>query len=188
MDSLVDDWGEYNRERTSFVAWRLSSRNGFTMPFHDNSSGWAADAQSRGYTVDSTPAVGSVAFWTGGNHVAWVEAVHSSPTSIDVEEYNVNNDGLYHEELSKSTTGLQFIHFKDIPATADNSAVLHGDFTGDGRADAAIFLNYGNAQTKFWVWSSTGSAFNAPGLWCNAVKLKWIMLWDRVCRVLGVAC
>jgi surface antigen len=104
MDSVADNWGEWNRECTSFVAWRLHSRNGFEMPFHDDASGWAADAQSRGYTVDTNPAVGSVAYWTGGNHVAWVEAVHS-PTSIDIEEFNLSGDGRYHEELNKSTMG-----------------------------------------------------------------------------------
>jgi surface antigen len=132
-NSVIDSWGEYNRECTSFVAWRLHSRNGFEMPFHDNASGWAADAQSRGYAVNTIPAVGSVAYWTGGNHVAWVEGVNANGT-INVEEYNVNNDGLYHEELSRSISGLQFIHFKDLPTSW--SGVTSATFLGSDKLQA----------------------------------------------------
>ncbi|MEP6629999.1 MAG: ricin-type beta-trefoil lectin domain protein, partial [Lapillicoccus sp.] len=111
-DSVVDSWGEYNRECTSFVAWRLHSRNGFEMPFHDNAAGWGADARARGYVVNSTPAVGSVA-WDPGGHVAWVEAV--SGTTVTIEEYNVNNDGAYHERTVVPSQ-FQYIHFKDLSA------------------------------------------------------------------------
>ena len=51
-DSVLDDWGNYNRESTSFVAWALASRNGFRMPFHSNAIAWAPLARERGYTVD----------------------------------------------------------------------------------------------------------------------------------------
>ena len=117
-DSLVDDWGEYNRECTSFVAWRLHSRNGFEMPFHDNASGWGTDAKARGYVVNTTPAVGSVA-WDPNGHVAWVEAVSGS--NVTIEEYNINNDGAYHERVV-STSQYQYIHFKDITAPSAPAA------------------------------------------------------------------
>jgi surface antigen len=89
--------GEYNRECTSFVAWRLHSRNGFDMPFHDNATGWGADAAARGYTVNMVPATGAVAWWGGGkgNHVAWVESISGS--NVTVEEYNHDLHGNYSE-------------------------------------------------------------------------------------------
>jgi len=55
-DSVQDQWGEYNRECVSFVAWALASRNCFTVPFNDNAIGWGPRAAADGYLVDSTPA------------------------------------------------------------------------------------------------------------------------------------
>src|ERR1041385_6923709 len=63
MDSMMDSWKEYNRECTSFVAWRLHARNGFEVPFYGNAADWKSMAAAQGYTVNSSPAVGSVA-WT----------------------------------------------------------------------------------------------------------------------------
>ena len=50
MDSVLDQWREYNRECTSFVAWALYSRNGFNMPFYANANKWGPDA-----TAAATP-------------------------------------------------------------------------------------------------------------------------------------
>src|SRR5215467_7176357 len=55
QDSLIDPWREFNRECTSFVAWRLYSRNGFTMPFHADAYLWKSKAQGLAYTVDNNP-------------------------------------------------------------------------------------------------------------------------------------
>src|SRR4051794_23072902 len=52
QDSVVDNWRMLNRECTSFVAWALSSRNGFDIPFHANAIDWGPQAQARGYHVD----------------------------------------------------------------------------------------------------------------------------------------
>jgi surface antigen len=80
QDSVLDTWREHNRECTSFVARRLHSRNGFEMPFYLNADRWGPDASSRGYQVNRTPAVGSVAWWSGMDHVAWVESVNTDGT------------------------------------------------------------------------------------------------------------
>src|SRR4051794_19103811 len=79
QDSLLDNWKEYNRECTSFVAFRLDSRAGFKMPFYDDAINWGPRAQKLGYKVDQTPAIGSVA-WTSahGGHVAWVADVQGA--------------------------------------------------------------------------------------------------------------
>jgi surface antigen len=127
MDSMFDSWGEYNRECTSFVAWRLSSKNGYSMPFHDNAMNWAADAKTRGIMVDSSPALGSVAY--KGNHVAWVESVSTDKTKVTLEEYNEvdsNSNGVYgddgtYSERTVAANMYQYIHFKDIQSNVTNS-------------------------------------------------------------------
>ena len=118
MDSLLDTWGESNRECTSFVAFRMSDRNGFEMPFAASASDWADRATNLGYSVDDTPAVGAVA-WTP-THVAWVEGV--SGDNVTVEEYNEldsNNNGIFgddgtYDERSAPVGSFQYIHLADI--------------------------------------------------------------------------
>ena len=81
---MLDEWNFYNRECTSFVAWCLNSRNG--IPFTNqyagaarwgNAGDWGHVARSLGFAVDGSPAVGAVAWWSGG-HVGWVSAVNGS--------------------------------------------------------------------------------------------------------------
>ena len=111
MDSVFDTWREYNRECTSFVAFRLSSRNGYTMPFYDNASGWGSDFQARGMAPNNQPAVGSIAWKAGGDHVAWVRAVGNG--TVTIEEYNEYYNGTYSIRTVPSST-FQYIHPKDL--------------------------------------------------------------------------
>jgi surface antigen len=115
QDSVLDQWREYNRECTSFVAWALYSRNGFNMPFYDNANGWGPDAARRGYALNSTPAVGSVAWSNAGTwgHVAYVVAV--SGGSVTIEEYNHYGNGTYDKRTVSAATFTGYIHFKDTP-------------------------------------------------------------------------
>ena len=115
QDAVLDEWGEYNRECTSFVAWALHSRNGFNMPFYDNANGWGPDAARRGYAVNSTPAVGSVAWSNAGTygHVAYVVAV--SGGSVTIEEYNYYGNGTYDKRTVPASAFTAYIHFKDTP-------------------------------------------------------------------------
>jgi surface antigen len=112
QDSKVDPWGFYNRECTSFVAWRLNSRNGFAFTnamgggrFGD-AGNWGSNARRLGYTVNMSPAIGSIAWWGAGTistlgHVAWVEAVNGD--NVTIEEYNYNR-GAYTERTIKRTS------------------------------------------------------------------------------------
>ena len=97
QDSPSDSWGELNRECTSYVAWMLHSVNGFEMPFHANATVWGPDTASRGFTVSSQPALGSV-YWTtpGKGHVAWVESVNPGGT-VTIEDYNSDYTGHWAE-------------------------------------------------------------------------------------------
>ena len=105
QDALVDPWNFYNRECTSFVAWRLNNDAG--VRFHNyylgvhwgNASNWRYAANQVGIPVDSHADVGSVAWWAAGSpgssrgHVAWVRA--RTTTSITIEEYNYLSAGRY---------------------------------------------------------------------------------------------
>lgn len=115
MDSVIDEWGEYNRECTSFVAWALQSRNGFRMPFYANANNWGPDAAHHGYTVNSSPAVGSVAWSNAGTwgHVAYVVAVGGG--NVTIEEYNHDWHGHYDKRTVPASTFTGYIHFKDRP-------------------------------------------------------------------------
>jgi surface antigen len=114
MDTVFDTWGEYNRECTSYVAWMLSSVNGYTMPFHADASDWVTDAgKIPGVVINTTPAVGAVA-WKSSGHVAWVEAVNSNGT-VNTEDYNYSYNGTYAEHLGQAANYYQeYIHFDDI--------------------------------------------------------------------------
>jgi surface antigen len=112
MDSVLDNWKEWNRECTSFVAWRLHSKNQFEMPFNDNAINWKTRAQNMGYAANSTPAVGAVAWFTYG-HVAWVESVNANGT-VTIEQYNADRTGHYSETTIAASTVSAYIHFKDI--------------------------------------------------------------------------
>lgn len=121
LDALVDPWNFYNRECTSFVAWRLNNANrvAFTNQYKGvarwgNAKEWGAVAQRVGIPVNNTPARGAVAWSSAGTygHVAWVAAVHGDGT-ITIEEYNYNWDGKYHTRRVNASS-FKYIHIKDI--------------------------------------------------------------------------
>ncbi|HVU59754.1 MAG TPA: CHAP domain-containing protein [Candidatus Saccharimonadales bacterium] len=111
---MFDNWGEYNRECTSYAAWMLHSVNGFEMPFHDNAVGWGPDATARGYTVDMNPKPGSI-YWTSSpQHVAWVESVSTNGSTVTLEDYNHANTGVWDEYPVATSSASGYIHFKDL--------------------------------------------------------------------------
>lgn len=101
--SGVDPWNFYNRQCTSFAAFRINwngTRSGQTftnryLGYHfGNAESWDDTARAAGVPVYSTPAVGRIAQWNPGvggassyGHVAYVADVYSS-TDILIEEYN----------------------------------------------------------------------------------------------------
>ncbi|WP_310961434.1 CHAP domain-containing protein [Nocardioides terrisoli] len=138
QDSKVDPWRFYNRECTSFVAWRLNNDN--KIPFDDywgthwgNASNWKAAATSLGFTVDNRPVVGAVAWWRAGSagssvgHVAWVWKVSSD--SITVEEYNYLRRGYYDTRTIASTSSVWpsgFIHLHDMAFSNTTKPAISG--------------------------------------------------------------
>ena len=56
---------------------------------------------------------------------------------------------------------------------AQKSKWVAGDFTGDGKADFTALYDYGSSVSKFWTWPSSGSTFNAPGVWWDSTGGSW---------------
>jgi len=136
QDSVTDPWGFYNRECTSFVAWRLNNNNG--IPFKNNdykvkgthfgdAYNWGSVASAIQITVNTTPAIGAVAWWYWpatkttpvSGHVAWVTAINAD-RSVQVQDYNWNYDGKFLDHtLTSAPTG--YIHFNDISGSNEPS-------------------------------------------------------------------
>jgi len=116
QDSLLDNWGMYNRECVSYTAWRVYETTGH-MPYwggQGNANQWPGDARAAGIPTSSTPKVDSVAIWNVGyyGHAMWVEAVNPDG-SIWVSQYNYDYNGHYSEmKVSASmAAGLTYIYF-----------------------------------------------------------------------------
>lgn len=116
QDSVFDNWGMYNRECVSFVAWALASRNHFNVwPSLGSASSWASRAHRKGYRVDTTPAPGAVAWFSIG-HVAYVQQVKGA--NVYLEEYNWDYTGHYHTRTIPASQVTRFIHFADLTPAA----------------------------------------------------------------------
>lgn len=118
QDSLIDDWGMYNRECVSYAAYKvhqdyLAGKNNHDMPWWGgigNANQWDDNARAMGIPVDSNPTPGSIAISNAGfyGHAMYVEAVNGN--QIYIQQYNQQLNGQYSEGW-RYTTGLVFIHF-----------------------------------------------------------------------------
>lgn len=150
---VADEWNMLTRECTSFCAWRLNNNNG--VAFHNyfggvhwgNAGNWGYAAQSIGITVDMNPAIGAIAWWSGG-HVAWVSGV--SGENVDIEEYNSPAYSYnYNARTINKYNVTGYIHIKDIP---DN-----------------LKVNVSGSQAYFnWDWDGNADYYNVK-LWRNKV-------------------
>lgn len=121
---VVDRWGMYACNCTSYVAWALKAngrRIDWFVPGAMNAWNWPHVAKLSGLRVDSRPTVGSVAVWPRlarpFGHVAYVTAVPSRG-EIDVAEYNYpapngKQTFVFDSRTAVSVAGAVFIH---VPA------------------------------------------------------------------------
>ena len=117
QDTLVDNWGLYNRECVSYTAWKVASTGRFVPHFggQGNANQWPGTTSRYGIPNGSTPVAGSVAIQYVGayGHSMYVEAVNGDGT-ITVSDYNNNADGggwgRYHY-YTRSAGGLTYIYF-----------------------------------------------------------------------------
>lgn len=113
QDSLVDNWGMYNRECVSYTAWKVAS-TGRRMPYwggHGNANQWPSSARADGIATGSEPRAGAVAIMYVGyyGHAMYVEGINSNGT-IHVSQFNWGIAGEY-SEMDISASGLTFIYF-----------------------------------------------------------------------------
>lgn len=113
QDSSVDQWGMYNRECVSYVAWKVFQTFG-DMPYWGgvgNANQWVNDARRAGIPTGSAPRVHAVAVSTSGyyGHAMWVEAVNGN--MIYVSQYNYDLSGHY-SEMWVNGSGFTYIYFK----------------------------------------------------------------------------
>lgn len=116
QDSMVDDWGYYNRECVSFAAWRCHQMgvNPSLFSHLGNGNQWAGKATAKGVPVDHTPHPGDIAEFEPGsaavNHAAYVRSVHGN--MVHLENYNsYTNPGHYFEWDLPASSVSHFIHF-----------------------------------------------------------------------------
>ena len=154
QDSVLDNWREYNRECTSFVAWALASRNGFSMPFYANAIDWGPKATAAGFRVDAVPAPGAVA-WSGAGkwgHVAYVQDVSGS--SVHIEEYNEYGNGTYSSRVVPASSFTGYIHFKDIGPPPFDPAAYNGHIVKQDNNSSTSWLVVDAAGHRNWIPSA----------------------------------
>ena len=171
QDSLVDPWLFYNRECTSFVAWRLTNDGGIAFSNYylgkhwGDASNWKHAAAQAGITVNEIPAVGAVAWWRAGSagssrgHVAWVESV--SATAITIEEYNYLERGGYDTRTIDSASDVwpsAFIHIGDISLRSDKAPTVSGTAQVGKRLTATRGTWKPAGATFTYQWLADGAA------------------------------
>lgn len=116
QDSVVDNWGMYNRECVSYTAWKVAS-TGRRMPYwggRGNANQWPSSARADGIATGSIPRAGSVAILLNGyyGHSMYVERVNNDGT-VHVSQFNwlVNGQWGRYSEMDISSYGLVFIYF-----------------------------------------------------------------------------
>lgn len=111
MDSVVDNWGMFNRECVSYTAWKVASTGRYVPYGLGNANMWPNGARAAGIPVDTTPRAGDVAIWDIGafGHAMYVESVNKDGT-INISQYNADYYGHF-SYATVSASGLQFIHF-----------------------------------------------------------------------------
>ncbi len=121
VKDVVDRWGMYACNCTSYVAWALQANNqriDWFIPGAMNAWNWPHVARLAGLRVDREPSIGSVAAWPQlakpFGHVAYVTGV-PGPRLVDVAEYNLPADKarqtfLFDMREDVSTVGAVFIH------------------------------------------------------------------------------
>ena len=150
---LYDTWGYNYRNCTSWVAWRLSTNNKYTMPHAiGDASAWGSYFAGHGHTPDHKPALGAIAWEPGGDHVAYVEGVSADKSHVTISEYNeayypgqpTTGDGLY-DTRTVPTGNFEYIHVKDL---------IKPTFTADSPP--------GGKQGVAYSYTFTASGYPAP--------------------------
>lgn len=156
-------WNMYGGTNcTNYVAYRLVTTNGMANRRPASGVGNARDwGTTMASITDTTPAVGSVAWWgRTGNHVAYVERV-ASPTEIIVSESNWGRD-FDHRRITKSGSGWPdgFIHFADPDVTPRFTSAPRPTFAGAEKVGSLLTARAGSwspTATLSYQWVADGT-------------------------------
>ncbi len=168
-----DEWNFAHRQCTSFVAWRLQQVN--KVPFSNSSLGvprwgnageWGDSARRAGIRVDTTPAVGAVAYsspYHAGaspfGHVAWVAQILDDGRIV-VEEYNYGSPaGHYHARIVPKETFTGYIHIRDlatVPEQPEREASASVSVSASGLVSTRILTSAADWLTESEYVSSLG--------------------------------
>ena len=141
----------------NYVAYRLRKNGVPQLSAMGNAGSWASSARKRGYRVDHTPRVGSIAQWSYGSayapgygHVGYVEEVTSRYIVISDSSWGGNYSSRWRVPYGDRNWPSNFIHFKDTRYQPPPN----GTFVR-GREDGAVYRLVGGAP----LWVSTWTAF-----------------------------
>lgn len=114
QDTIIDNWGMFNRECVSYTAYKVYTTFG-NMPYwggSGNANQWPGDADAAGIPRGSTPKVHSVAIMNIGayGHAAWVESVNGNGT-VTVSQYNYGIHGEYTTMTIDASAFYTYIYF-----------------------------------------------------------------------------
>lgn len=142
--SDVSVYGFYYRQCTDFAAYCLNARNEVYFVNSGSHAGitwgdaknWGNAARQAGYAVDKNPAVGAVAWWSGGTygHVAWVREVNGG--TVTIEEYNYGSPVWHEDTLPYRKSGRHdppdgYIHFPMNGSAAPSRPTAPAQNIGD---------------------------------------------------------
>jgi peptidoglycan DL-endopeptidase CwlO len=110
--SVLDPWGYYKRNCTSYVAWRVATTGREVPRGMGDGGNWYYSAGYKGIARGTEPKVGAAAsFALGGfGHVAYVEEIFNNGT-IRISEYNFVKDGVYSERIINKSSVTGYVYF-----------------------------------------------------------------------------
>lgn len=166
-------WNMAPRQCTNYVAYRFAAR-GVKAPsvYPGNANQWGVRLKSVGYTVNSTPRVGSIALWTTGTygHLGYVQKVtrtSSGALQITFTEDNFSlNGGAATFSWRTITQGDPtwpnggFIHYADERVKMNGTPYVTGT-TRVGRTLTAVTYSTNVWSRVSYQWYRNGIAI--PG-------------------------
>lgn len=119
QDSIVSQWGLYNRECVDYVAWKEFSTGHYVPYGLGNAGDWPSNVPQSWLTNNPQPGDAAVRpanpnLYFGSEqdvgHVMYIEAINGDGT-MAISQYNASLNGTYSYVASRSMAGLKFIHF-----------------------------------------------------------------------------
>ena len=173
-------WGmATGHECTNYVAYVEETVNGAPTPGYNlgDAGSWGTNASAHGVTVNTTPAVGSVAWWTDSyhgasslGHVAYVESVNDDG-SITVSEDDAGSVGGFEWRTITPNGGYWpygFIHFWDptdlLVARAGNTLKAKAGLTDGWSTEATDATDMAASGQRIAYLNTSGNLYAKDGV------------------------